>query len=246
LLVRCFAGCDSRQVLRELRDRGLGDPPPKSLSGSVCPSKRLRSEPDADAKALALWRAALPIAGTLGAEYLRQHRGIRLEPPPSLRFLESARYFTGHCFPALIAAVQRPDRKIVAVQLTYLRPNDGSKAPVASPRLTVGRLGTGAIRLGPAGEVLGLAEGTETALSVMEMSGVPCWATLGVSRLGKIAMPSPVREVHIFADDDDAGRLAAEKAAEGYVAAGLQVILRWPPAGCGDWNDALRARRAAA
>jgi hypothetical protein len=203
-------------------------------------------EPEPDAEALALWHAAEPIAGTLGAQYLQNHRGISLEPPPSLRFLESARYHTGHFFPAIIAAVQRPDRKVVAVQVTFLRPSDGMKAPVATPRLTVGRLGHGAIRLGPAGDVLGLAEGMETAASAMELSGVPCWASLGGQRLSKITIPPTVREVHIFADDDDAGRLAAELAAGRYSRDGLKVVLRWPPNGFGDWNDALKARRVAA
>ena len=80
----------------------------------------------------------------------------------------------------------------------------------------------------------------------MELSGVPCWSSLGGQRLAKITLPPIVREVHVFADDDDAGRLAAELAAGRYSRDRLKVTLRWPPAGCGDWNDALRRNAVAA
>jgi hypothetical protein len=39
-------------------------------------------------------------------------------------------------------------------------------------------------------------------------TGVPCWACLGAQRLGKLTLAVSVREVHIFADDDDTGRAA--------------------------------------
>lgn len=142
--------------------------------------------------------------------------------------------------PAMVAAVQRPDRRIIATQSTF-RDADGNKASVQPARMTHGHLGTGVVRLAGAGANLGLAEGVETALSAMALSGVPCWATLGAHRLAGVTVPQTVREVHIFGDDDDAGRLGAEKAAERYTSAGLKVLLRWPPTGFADWNDYLRA-----
>jgi DNA primase len=78
----------------------------------------------------------------------------------------------------------------------------------------------------------------------MELSGVPTWATLGGLRLGKITVPTGVRELHIFADDDPAGRLAAELAAGRYTRDGLSVRLRWPAEGFADWNDFHRSRSA--
>jgi hypothetical protein len=247
LLVRCFAGCNARDVLDELRCRHLLDDDGRGRqaaasheTGSLPPA-----EPEPNPEALAIWRDAQPIAGTLGERYLREHRGIGCELPPTLRFFPDAVYpRTGHRFPAIVAAVQRPDRAICAVQLTYLRPSDGAKAPLSTPRLTVGKLGKGAIRLAAADEVLGLAEGTESALSAQELTGVPCWATLGGQRLARIGLPTVVGELHIFADDDPAGRLAAEIAAGAYTRAGMRVTLRWPPDGFNDWNDYLRRKRA--
>lgn len=111
-------------------------------------------------------------------QYLRC-REIALSIPQSLRFLPHLDYMPRVDFPAMIAAVQRPDRKIIAVQITFLDPRGDRKAQVAAPRKMIGALGRGAVRLGPAGETLGIAEGTESALSAMQLFATPVWACLG-------------------------------------------------------------------
>ena len=187
------------------------------------------------------------MSNTLGEHYLRHHRGLAGPFPASIRFISALRHPpSGIMLPGIIAAVSRPDRKIIAVQSTYLQPSDGAKARVTPPRWTTGRLGTCAVRLASAGEVLGIAEGLETALAAMELSGVPCWASLGGQRLDKITVPSVVRKIIIFADADDAGRSAAASASSRYAQGGKRVELRFPPDGCKDWNDALLSQRRAA
>ena len=104
--------------------------------------------------------------------------------------------------------------------------------------MTLGPFLDGAVRLGPAGEVLGIAEGIETGLSAMQFCDVPVWAACG-SRMHKIALPDCVREVHIFADNGAPGRLAAEKAANSFTREGKRVLLRFPPNRFGDWNDVI-------
>ena len=99
----------------------------------------------------------------------------------------------------------------------------------------------GAVRLGPAGEALGIAEGVETALSAMELSGITCWASLGAQRLPRLWLPEAVRTVYIFADADEPGRKAARQAAERYEREGRRVLIRRPASGFGDWNDVLQA-----
>ena len=244
LLVTCFAGCDRRAVLDELGHRGLLAE--RIADARAVLTRRARPpepEPAPNPKALGLWRAARPLECTLGEQYLRRHRGLRGPFPPSLRFLQWA---GGVALPAIVAAVSRPDRKIIAVQCSYLQPSDGAKARVPEPRMTTGRLGTGAVRLASAGEVLGIAEGLETALAAMELSGVPCWASLGAQRLDKITVPSVVREIVIFADADETGRPCAARASSRYAREGKRVELRFPPDGCKDWNDALLSQRRAA
>ena len=142
----------------------------------------------------------------------------------------------------MIAALRRPDKTVIAVQVTLLRSRDAAKAPSSSPRLNIGRMGTGAVHLDRTdgairiGE-LGLAEGIETALSATALSGVPTWATLGGSRLPNITIPRTGKTVRIFADGDAAGEHAARRAADKYEADGKRVILHRPAPQFGDFND---------
>lgn len=240
LLVNCKAGCDGRDILRVLRDRKLlddGAPQhsdrPTKRTAPTFPVDPLMPDP----RALELWRAALPIAGTLAEAYVR-HRGITIDIPPTLRFLPSVEYMPRVFFPAMVAAVQAADRRAIAAQLTFLHPSGRSKAPCATPRRTYGALGAGAVRLGPAGAVTGLAEGTESALSAMQLFGGVVWSTLGAKRLGSIRLPDEVDKVLLYPDRDETGREAACKAAEVYRATRF-VECKYPPAGCNDFNDEL-------
>ena len=164
------------------------------------------------------------LAGTIAAEYL-DRRGITAQPHSLRCRLER---------PALIAGVQAPDGKIIAIQQTRLTPR-GEKIS----RLTTGSLGAGAVRLGPASDAVGLAEGVESALSAMQMTGVVTWASLGAHRLHKVVFPDCVKAVHIFVDNDEPGRTAAKRAADVHTTMGRTVYLRSPPDQCGDWNDFL-------
>jgi putative DNA primase/helicase len=235
VLVHCFAGCDRRDILAALRGRGLLDearahrresqlpPPPPPV---ITP----------DPQALAIWGAASPAERTIVQRYLRA-RGITIVPPPSLRCAGGGYPITD---PAVVAAVQAPDRRTIAVQVTRLDPSGERKAQVLIPRRTYGALGNGAVRLAAAGDVLGLAEGVESALSAMQLSGVPTWACLGASRMHRVAVPDSVRELHVFMDNDGPGRDAGERTAHAHQH--RRVVLRRPPDHLNDWNDFLRAK----
>jgi hypothetical protein len=141
--------------------------------------------------------------------------------------------------PTMVAAVQSPGGDVIAVQSTMLT-LAGRKAPTSVPRITTGALGFGAVRLAKVDDVLGLAEGIESALSAMQLTGMPCWAALGAARMHRVEVPDRVRELHIFADNDAPGRAAAERTAAAHKA--RRVVLRFPPEGNKDWNDALMAK----
>ena len=51
--------------------------------------------------------------------------------------------------------------------------------------------------------MLGITEGAEDALSAMQLTNVPCWASLGAGRMHRVAIPEHVRELHIFGDNDE-------------------------------------------
>ena len=128
---------------------------------------------------------------------------------------------------------ERGHGKVIAVQRTLLT-GDGSKARVDCPRITTGAFARSVVRLGAASDILGIAEGVETALAAMELTGGPCWACLGAQRLGKLTLPVSVRD--IFADDDDTGVQHGTAAAKHYALSGRRVYLRRPRNSCNDWK----------
>ena len=106
-LFKCFAGCDARDILAELRVRGLSP----ALRNAPVSRDTVEPKPDhiANPEALALWRSAGPItADTKAASFLRA-RGITIEPPPSLR-AATILHLDKYPLPALVAAVQAPGR----------------------------------------------------------------------------------------------------------------------------------------
>jgi putative DNA primase/helicase len=222
LLLRCFAGCEFVDVLDEMKHRGLVE----SNQSRPQPRHKYR-EPEPDPAALKIWAATVEPHCTFVQEYL-ERRGITLLPQ-----------FIGMNHSAMVAAVQRPDGKIIAVQQTWLT-RDGEKAKVTPPRITTGSLGTGAVRLGAIAPVMGLAEGVETALSAMMLTGMTVWATLGAARMHNVWIPPEVRELYLFTDNDDAGRKAAELTADAHRLV-RKVVPRAPPDQFKDYNDYLDA-----
>lgn len=236
LLLHCFAGCRSDEVLRSLLGSGL-------LRGSAGSTAAVLPEPrrgDAEA-ARALWTAAGLLAGTPAELWLRR-RGLPTDSP-ALRYhpaVPRGPRRTGVVRPALLAAVE-DSRGLTGIQRSFFRP-DGTGVLVADGRRALGRYGGGAVRLHPPCPVLGLAEGVETALAASTLFGVPCWAMLGSARLTHAELPAVVTRLLIFADNDPAGRRAAGLARAAYRHAAT-VEVHCPGRPGDDWNDVLLARR---
>lgn len=179
-----------------------------------------------------------------GAAYLKA-RGITFDAPLSLRWHRGLKHSpTGLILPAMVAGVQGPDRALVAVHRTFLTADSTKKSSVSTNKMGLGCYGAGAVRLAAAAEVLGLAEGVETALSGQHLFNIPTWATLGVERLGKIELPPIVRRIILFGDRG--AEVQVERACTAYEAQGLETEIRYPDAPAKDWNDVLQARCAAA
>ena len=245
LLLRCFAGCEFLDILDALKRLGLiGDCPKLDRARLVL--KRVEpAQPihDPDLEALNLWVSCKPAPDSLVEQYLNRQRGIDLKPPPSLR-CGSTLHLGRIDMPLMVAAVQRPaDGKIVAAQSLMLT-HAGKKASVSNPRKNTGALGLGAVRLAGAAEVMGLAEGIESGLSAMQLAGIPVWISLGATRLHRVELPPLCKELHIFCDNDVAGRDAAKRTAAVHMQAGRKVLLRYPPERCGDWNNFLLEQAA--
>ncbi len=252
----CFAGCDWRDIKDVLRARGLL---PERGNGRAAPALRRRTpgvpksqpvEVDVDQQqrmefACRKWHEAVPLMGSPADGYLRERA---LEPgpdgwPPSLRYHPALKHGpTGLVFRAMVAAVTHwPSRDVTAVHRTFLKVGGNGKAPVSTPKMAIGAIGAGAVRLASAQPALGIAEGIETALSAMQLFEIPVWAALG-SRMDRVTLPEQVVEIHIFGDNGGPGHEAAEKAAHVFTRQGRRVALRFPPLEYGDWNDALQAK----
>jgi len=104
--------------------------------------------------------------------------------------------------------------------------------------MSLGSVSGGAVRLAQAGEHLAVAEGIETALSIMDATGILTWAGISAGGIKALILPSlpMASEVVIAADNDPPGIKAANEAAERWTAEGRRVRIAVPPAGT-DFND---------
>jgi hypothetical protein len=242
--LNCFAGCPWETVKRDLTRVGLLEAFEPSNGTSRLklkfPSQEPQPENDDSRQdaATEIWQATEPIENTLAATYL-EARELHLPWPIWLRYHGALKHApTNLRFPALVAGVTNGGGKFIAVHRTYLKMDGSGKAAVISPKMALGSLQDGAVRLGRAGKVLGLAEGIETGLSAMQLFGIPVWAVLG-SRFDRVTVPVGVIEVQIFADNGAPGQEAAAKARGTFTKAGKRFAIRRPPESFGDWNDAL-------
>jgi len=169
------------------------------------------------------------------ADVMRFSRSVHYDRPP----------FSDH--PCLLGKVSGIDGKGAALGRVFLT-EDGRKADLADPKLTIGRLEGGAVRLGGLASRIGIAEGMETALGAMALCGgsMPVWACLGTSGLSSWEPPPGVDEVVIYADGDwererggriiTPGKDAAEALARRLRTVGMPVEIAMPPRGK-DWLD---------
>ncbi|MTH96562.1 toprim domain-containing protein [Roseibium sp. RKSG952] len=197
-----------------------------------------------------LWCGARPVLdGNPVAKWL-QNRGIHLERfPDALRYAERCSYhheqnrFTHH--PAMIAMVTGPDGKPTTLHRTFLTPL-GNKADVPKPRLVMpGKIAKGsAIRLFEPAEVMGIAEGIETALAAHLVWQIPVWAGLNAGMVMQWQPPAIAKEIHIFGDHDAnfAGQSSAFALAHRLSHEGKTVTVQFPDEP-GDWNDFLLSRQ---
>ena len=201
VLATCWAGCHRRDVLAELRARGL-------LGDRTVHRPRLtvphRDEQDDRriAWARCIWDATLPAARSPVARYLAG-RSIELDPwPASLRWHPRCPGPHGEPMPAMVALVEHVARGIVGIHRTYITPDYRRQN-----RAALGPIGGGAVRLGMprAGEWLAIGEGIESTAAAVVACGIPGWAALSAGGIRALILPPEATHIIICADHDRSG-----------------------------------------
>ncbi len=246
LLIRCWAGCDPRDVLAELHRRGLagGSNPHFPLAESArCPAPPGNDVAARIAAARRLWTAAQSAQSGPVALYLAG-RGVIIPPPPSLRWVPRCWHARARrCLPAMVARVDGIEGRLIGVHRTWLDRDEAGQWH-RRDRASLGPIGGGAVRLAEPDKTLLIGEGIETCLAAMQACGLPAWAALSTSGMVALALPPIVRTVVILADHDTnrAGERAARAAARRWIADGRRVRIALPPDPGTDFNDVLLGR----
>jgi len=184
--------------------------------------------------------------------YLTETRRIALqEIPRDLRYCPSLEYceqqsdgkWEKQIFPAMLDLITDLQGNVVGIQRHYLTV-DGQKAPVAAQKKMMptpyrGATKGASVKLADPSEVLGLAEGVETALACWAATGIPTWAATSAPLLVQVDLPAFVEEIVIFADNDKSGtgQAAAQKLANRLIVEGKRVKIIMPPNQGKDWAD---------
>jgi putative DNA primase/helicase len=245
VLIHCFSPRDDwRAVRAELADLGLIDDSEHEHSSTHEAVVRVAPEhanQDRSARVHRLWEEAVALIGTVGERYLRA-RTIEGElPGPSvLRFHPRMTSLEDReRRPALVAALVNHEGALEGIQVTLLSAHGATKAALATPRRTIGRLMGHYVRIDAPNHTLVVAEGLETALSARRALGAGAWAFLGAENLAQFEPPPVVDKLIIAADHDDAG-LDAARRLKSRVEGAIACEIALPPADYPDWNDWAR------
>lgn len=232
-LLQNFKGWDFKTAAAEV-DRLLPQVPAED-------AKQSRRDPR---PALRRVRDQLQPVGDAVKSYLGRRGFSRV--PPGLYQVRRPYYENGKSlgdYDCMVGPVRDAAGLVVTYHLTYIQ--DGDKAPVASPRkiMTPAADMTGAgIRLAATpGQVVGIAEGIETAIAVMLIFKVPCWSVISESGMRKFQPPAGIKGVRIFADNDRnfVGQRAAYDLAARLSSEGYEVSVNMPEKPGTDYADQI-------
>jgi len=204
----------------------------------ISPEKKASPE-----KLRELFLSSTPIkAGDPVTKYLI-NRGLS-DFPPTLRYAPKCwEYETKKEQNAMLAVFSLAEGEAVTIHRTFIK--DGKKLDIEAPRKVmtpIKKMAGGAVRLYPEdGEVLGVAEGIETAIGCKEYFKIPTWAALSASLLEGFKPPIGIKEVIIFSDNDEnyCGQKASYTLANRLFTERMKVEVHIPIKVGDDWLDEI-------
>ncbi len=239
LLLKCFAGCQYREILAALTEQLRMRP---VASKSCGPEQRFPKTATAVSTEFAarIWSQSSAITGTHAERYLRA-RAITAPLPISLRFHPQLRHQTGGKLPTMIAKVEQINGTTAAIHRTYLDrylPKKSDREPV---KAMLGPCRGSAVHLRNGTSCLVICEGIETGLSLCDALDEDCsiWAALSASGVAALDLPLAAHfgcSLLIACDGDAAGHRAGQVLAERAARLGWVIELASAPDGK-DFND---------
>ena len=101
-------------------------------------------------------------------------------------------------WPALIAAATDLDGAITGVHRTWLEPSGIGKAPLETPRRSLGLINGQGVRIGRVDGILAIGEGLETMLSLRcVLPTMPVIAAGSANHLDALILPGALRRLYI-------------------------------------------------
>jgi putative DNA primase/helicase len=245
-LLQGFTGWDFRRAACEI-DKIIGNLPPPSDNQLFCDTQA--ANPGALRR---LYKSSEPVEiDTIAARYLRK-RGIHGPYPKALRSINKiAHKPSGTTQCGILAVFSDADGRPSTIHRTFLTP-EGKKADVDPVRMFMpGKVPLGgAIRLGGPAQIMGIAEGFETALAASSLFDLTVWATTSAALLERWQPPETATYIRIFADGDlnFVGQAAAYALAKRLVHESQRdgikryIDVMVPGGRDQDWNDVLMER----
>ena len=230
-LLRKLNGWSFAEAAREV-ERVLG------ISKQDAPRQEFTDEQKQQALRRVYSQSRAVVTGDVVWTYLNHRTGI-VDVPNTIRLHPSLRYDAGQAYPAMLALVAMSDGKPSTMHRTWLD-GKGGKAPVDEPKkVMAGTIKTGAIRLAPMAECLGLAEGIETALRASVLFSLPVWAAISAGGMRDWEAPEGLKHLIVFGDNDEnfTGQNAAYSLANRLSLKGIKTEVRIPTKTGTDWAD---------
>ena len=202
------------------------------------------SDDESKARALQLWDAAQPIAGTLAARYLADIRRVDLDALPAdvdnvLRFHARCPFGPGAQHPCLLALMRDP----VGDEPTGIHRTALTLDARKIERRMLGP--SGVVKLWPAGKRLVVGEGLETTLAAatrIPYHGAPlqpAWSALSAGGINRLPVIAGIEQLILLVDHDHngEGQAAAEDCKRRWAQAGRAGVLLLPDRPGADFND---------
>jgi putative DNA primase/helicase len=233
-LLKLFTGRDFKEIASEI-DRIVGTVIVENRMPIKDPRPRLR-------------RVAKELVQMVEGDdvdlYLKG-RGISYRDPIVKRHKRMTYYDDGKpvsTFPAMVSLFVGQDGSPITYHVVYIQ--DGKKAPVDAPKKILpplARMAGGAIRIGGDAESIGVCEGVETALRLVEFAGIPVWACTSAKLLESFQPPESVKFVTVYSDNDSnyTGQRAAYILANRLIMSGTRAVVAVPNIPDTDWLDIL-------